>query len=436
MLASGLLLLPLLAAEGGLERDPKSEVARILLTTASQAREEEVVQALTRLGDGAVPALIICATGEAFEVIPEEALGDGRALAVRPDRFGQAAEAALAGMRPAAVVSGLTKHLSTDRSLASRAAAARVLSQLGATEGLDLALLILKGTTHEELAAPYVRQPLRDALSAPLRKRREALGELEPALADLDSPRLAVVVEALAAGERGDADQLLIGLLGTDPELTTTLLEALGQVVGKRPFETRGDLEGTVVRLLQDESPARRAAAARAAGEAGLSGIAWALVERLADDSVEVRSASRGALRRIAGIDHGFDAGAWSFLIERERRFVEAGGLETLLAEVASDDLATASSALREVSAHPLLRADFGARIGGALCSLPPETARGTAQVLSNLGARTAIPGLVELVSCAKDEGTRQAAHAALAALSQVEPVPEPADWRSWLTRR
>ncbi len=436
MVASGFLFLLLLAGDGRVGRDPAAEVARLLLSPARQAGEEEVVQALRRLGEPAVPALIICATGDALAVIPPEALGDGRSLAVRPDRFGLAAESALAGMPPAAVVSGLTEHLAKDRTLAARTAAARVLGGLSASEGLDLALLILRNTTPDELRAPYVRQPIRDSLAGPLRVERDALGKVEDDLEGLDTPHLAVVVEALAEGERADADQLLIDVLGTDPGLTIPVLEALGKAVGKRPFESQTDLEGTVARLLQDEDPDRRAVAARTAGEAGLTGIAWALIERLADDSVEVRSAARAALRTLAAADHGFDAGAWSFLVERERRFVETGGLETLLGEVASDDLATAGSALRRLAEHPLLRRDFGTRIGDALCKLPPETARGAAGALANLRARNAIPGLVDLVGCAKDEETRQAAAAALAALTGADPAPEPAAWKAWLARR
>ena len=103
---------------------------------------------------------------------------------------------------------------------------------------------------------------------------------------------------------------------------------------------------------------------------------------------------------------------------------------------MASEDLATAGSALRRLAEHPLLRGEFGARIGDALCKLPPESARGAASSLANLRARTAIPGLVELTGCAKDEETRQAAAAALAALTGADPVPETADWKAWLARR
>lgn len=437
IVTGGILLLALLLPPGdGSGAGPAGDVARILLRTSAESREEDVVRDLARLGPPAVPTLVLCATGDVFSVLSPDAIGDGTSLAVQPDRFGLVAEAALASMNPAVVVAGLKAHLGADRSLAGRMAAARVLGRMDSAEGLDLALTLLRGTSPEEMAAPYVRQPLRDALAAPLRARNGALDQLETALAQLDTPRLAVVIEALAAGERGDAAQLLIDLLRTDPELAPATLAALGDVVGRRPFEAEADVEGALVRLLQDPDPTKRAAAARAAGEAVQGGVAWALIERLADDSVEVRAAARAALRSLAGVDHGYDAGAWGFLVERETRFEAGGGLDTLLSEIASDDLATAASALRQVGEHALLRAELGRRIGDALCGLPPPTARLAASVLLNLGARTAVPGLVSLLACTSDEETQKAANTALVGLAGVDLTGERTAWRAWLGRR
>jgi hypothetical protein len=435
--AGSFLLLALLLRPGvDLGTGPASDVARILLRPSKDGQEEDVVRDLARLGAPAVPTLVLCATGDVFSVLSPDDIGDGVSLAVRPDRFGLAAEAALGAMNPSVVVAGLKTHLVSDRSLAGRMAAARVLGRVASTEGLELALVLLRATSPEELGAPYVRQPLRDAIAAPLRAHSEALQKLESALAELDQPRLAVVIEALAEGERGDAAQLLIDLLRTDPELTSAILGALGTVTGRRPFEVEADIEGVLVRLLQDPDPAKRAGAARAAGEGAQAGVAWALIERLADESVEVRSAARSALRSLAEVDHGYDAGAWSFLVEREARFVEGDGLDTLIGEITGEDLAAAASALRQVGEHALLRAELGRRIGDALCGLSPQAARAAASALQNLGARTAIPGLVSLLACTPDDGVRQAAGEALTTLSGADLTSEQTAWRAWLGRR
>jgi HEAT repeat protein len=412
-------------------------VVKLMLQPAGKMGEQEIVRALGKLGQDAVPILLSCASGDASEFLTPALIGDGRGFAVRPDRIALVAEEALGTMPCTPVLAALSARLQADDSLESRATAARILGHLGATEGLDLAFVLLRGASNAELRAPYVREPMRSAFAAPLRAQAGALARLETRLRDLDTARLLVVLEALEASGRGDAARLLAELARSTPAVAPEALGALGSVAAERPFEAAAvvDLDGVLAPALVDKRADVRAAAAQAAGRAQVADVAWALIDRLDDAAPEVRAAARTALRRMAGVDHGYDMGAWSLLAEAERRWREGEGMELALAEVAGEDLSQAARALRGLAAHGLSRGAIGAALGALLPQLPTATARTAAATLTNLDTRAAVPGLVALCDKARDAETLAAAHAALAKLTGRDLPADPDAWQAWLER-
>jgi HEAT repeat protein len=410
-------------------------VARVLLKPGRG--EPEVARALAGLGPDAVPILLLCATGEVYGALPDGALGESQVLAVDPDRIPAVAVEALGAMERGVVLDALALYLEGNDTLAARTGAARVLAELATADGLDLAFALLRDASDAELRAPYVRGPLRDALAAPLAAQDHALARIDRGLGELDHARLLVVVEALEAAERGDAAGLLAVLLRSDAALAPELLGALGGIAERRPFEVAQelDLQTLLAPFLASERAEVRAAAARAAGRAQAGEVAWALAERLGDDSPEVRAAARSALRSMAGVDHGYDVDAWSLAIEVERRWRDGGGLEQALTEVAGEDLSQAATALRHLAGHGLSRRAIGAEVGELLPQLPDVTARTAAATLASMGTRSAVPGLVELLGRTADAQVRSATHAALTHLTDAELPAEAAAWRSWLER-
>jgi HEAT repeat protein len=335
----------------------------------------------------------------------------------------------------------LRESVLRDPSPQARAAACRALAGLAAPgapapEGaLELGLLILESAEAAELEQDGLRGDLLRSVSTCLATKRSALEELEAVHARLRPAQLRLVVEALLLAERADADGLLLELLETHANEAPRILAALGAVLGKRPFEGRADVEAALARCLLDPTPETRAAAARAAGEAQLDGVAWALLECLGDESNAVATSARGALRTLCGSDFGFDPGAFGELVERERRFVEHGGLAVLMSAVRGEDAIAASEALKELAAHRLLARRIGVEVGALLGDLAPKLQRQAALVLAELGARTAVPELVALLASGAEEETRAAVRTALVELTGRDFGESYAAWRTWLVR-
>ena len=434
----GLLLLGLPTAAG--TRVLPEGVEEVLLAPRGDAGyrdEEAVVDDLAALGDEAIPMLFLCITGEVFESLPAEIVGNGKAFAVPPDRVIPVCQAALARYPARSVLGHMTLRVRQGKDEAVWAATARLLGDLGSAHGVDLWLELADGLLQPETSDAVLGRPMQGALRSMLERDAATVAQLERRLADMDYLRLNLVVQSLVRARRGDAAPLLIGLTRTDQDHLAQWLEALGSVAGDRPWEVPGGVEtvrDTLSRHLQRGSAEVRRTAVLATAGVLDAGLASTLVPLVDGGDPEVAAAARWSLARAAGADHGADPQAWSQWVAAEARWMEFE-LEEVLARVASDDPVDRIQALRELPAHRLARLRIGAALGELLPGLPPEAFRMAVEVLRGLDARTATPALVGALSSADPRG-RAAITAALRDFTSLELPPEREPWDQALRRR
>jgi HEAT repeat protein len=189
------------------------------------------------------------------------------------------------------------------------------------------------------------------------------------------------------------------------------------------------DVAARLRAALEHADAGLRAAAARALGRLRDSSSVPSLIGRLEDSAPAVQRAARWALRECSGQDLA-SGEEWQRWLAAEREWWQEVGQRRLQALDPADSSGWAP-ALRELTAHPFVREPVAEALAERLGELGPELQVLACSTLGRLGARTAVPALIELLF-EKDAVVREAAWEALRELTGQDLPAEPRLWEEY----
>jgi hypothetical protein len=428
MLASAILCV---SAAASPSLDGLAAVRSVLQRTegATTCREDVLVRRLTALGAESAPALFTLVTGEAIE----ELLGDTgpEAWLCAPDQVGALALATLAELPEVPVRAALRARVDAQPERAVRVAALTVLGQRASAGGLTLFFELLT-ESGDELELRSVRVPASEALAAILRADGEAVRVLERPLLAAPLAQQRLVCEALASAGRAEALVFLPKLIGRDVELDLVALETLAHFAERCPWRTSENTAAFLRATLDHRDARLRAAGARALGRARDTKSLAALIARLADpnEDADVTRAALWALRETTGQPRLVAAEAWRAWLEAERTWWRDHG-KPAAERLAQGDTSKLAATLRDAQKHPLAREAVVDGLLAVLTGLEDGTKPLACASLAQLGARQAVPALIELLFEQSAE-VRAAAWKALRTLTGQDLPAEPRLWEDY----
>jgi hypothetical protein len=426
MLAS--TFLSLLAAAGP-SLDGLAAVRSVLQRTegAASCPEDVLVRRLTALGSVAAPALFALVSGEAVEELLGES--DAAAWLCAPDRVGALALESLANLPELPVRASLRAAASARPERHVRVAALGVLGRQGSAGGFPLYFELLT-ESGEEIEMRAVRAPASAALAAILQADPQAARALEAPLLAASVAEQRLVCEALAGSGRAETCGLMQKLIGRDPELDLTVLEALADLAARFPWRLTENTLGLLRTGLEHSDARMRAAGARALGRMRDARATPALIARLDDPDADAQRAVRWALRECTGQTRISTREEWQAWLEGERSWWKHSGRARLDA-LTQGDTTQLAPAVRDALKHPLARQPLADGLLVILSGLEPGAKSMACATLAQLGARQAVPALVELLF-EPDPLVRAAAWNALQRLTGETLPAEPLLWEEY----
>lgn len=401
---------------------------------ASDSRsQDEVIDELASLGQGALPAMFRLYCGEGWE----EFFGDEEEIDVDelwcpPDRIHDLLLPALGRMPARHVVEHLRTAAAAEAPHETRLAAVRVLGELGSVEALEPLLRL--GEDFGPLGLRYrsVQKPMEEALTAvfdgdPTRSARELAGRVGEASDGV----LSLVVTALGRAARPELLTVFGTLVRGEGEVGLHALEVLADFVGRAPWRF-DDAPADLARgfLVHEDWRYRRAAAFTLA-QIGDAESFPRLILLLDDGSQPVASAAAWALRTLSGVEHPESSTAWLDWYSEQTIWWHEHEDE-LYDGLHSRDPRSVGEALRAFYEHPLFR-DAAARELVKLLDSSDETVVLTAlSGLRDLRSQRVVPELVWLVESRNDR-VRAAALETLGRLTGAELPPSRDAWRSYV---
>lgn len=394
---------------------------------ASACREDVLVRRLTALGSEPAPVLFRLVSGEALD----ELLGESgpEAWLCSPDRVGALALETLANLPELPVRATLRQQASARPERAVRVAALNVLGRQGVSGGIPLFFELLS-ESGDEIEMRALRAPATEALAAVLRADSQAVNALEKPLLAAPLAQQRLVCEALALSGRAEACGLLQKLVGKDLELDLLVLEGLGRFAERFPWRMDENTSALLRACLEHAEPALRAAGARALGRGRDTKALAALVAHLGDGDEDTARASLWALRECTGETRLTAEADWRAWLENERAWWRDTG-KAQTERLAQGDTSKLPQALREAVKHPLARQAMVDALLGVLDGLEPSAKQLVSASLAQLGARQAVPSLIELLF-ERDPDVRKAAWNALRRLTGENLPAEPRLWEEY----
>ncbi len=394
---------------------------------ASACREDVLVRRLTALGAETAPVLFVLVSGEGLE----DLLGESgpEAWLCSPERVGALALETLANLPEVPVRTTLRAQTSARPERTVRVAALSVLGRQGTAGGIPLFLELL-AESGDEIEMRALRAPATEALAAILRSDAQAVNTLEKPLLAAPLALQRLVCEALTASGRAEACGLLQKLVGKDLELDLLVLEGLGRFAERFPWRMNENTGALLRACLEHSNPSLRAAGARALGRARDTKALAALIASLDDGDEDTVRASQWALRECTGQTRLVQAQDWRAWLEAERGWWRDTG-KAQTDSLAQGDTTRLSQTLREAQKHPLARHAMVDALLQALDDLEPGAKQLACASLAQLGARQAVPSLIELLF-ESDPLVRAAAWNALCRLTGESLPAEPRLWEEY----
>lgn len=430
MLVTALILSMAAMPRASSSQDELAAVRGVLQRTegSTSARDDVLVRRLVALGAGAAPGLFSLVTGEGVDALFGET-GEEAWLCPQ-EHAGALALQALAQLPLVPVRDFLRAHCSEHPTRETRAAAFQVLGRQASPEGIEL-LMELCLASGDELQQRSLRAPAVEALSALLRLDDRTIKGFEASLLAAPLPLQHLACEALAASGRAESVRLLAKLLGRDAELDVVVTDGLSQLAERYPWALADDVAPRLRASLEKGKPALRAAAARALGRTRDAASIPSLIACVGEGDAATARAAQWALVEITGQKKPRTREEWAGWLEGERAWWKDQGLALISGFDDPDASTKLSASLRKLMAHPLGRDRVGEGLCAALDGFEPGAKVIACSALAALGARRAVPALVDLLVDPTPE-VRQAAWAALRALTGAELPPEPQLWEEY----
>jgi HEAT repeat protein/PBS lyase HEAT-like repeat-containing protein len=429
MLLTAVLCLAWRAPLAGPSSDGLAAVRAVLQRTegSSQARDDVLVRRLVALGSPAGPALFSLASGESIEALLVD--DSPEAWLCPPEAVCALALAALAELPGGPLREHMRTRCAEKGTRELRVTALQVLARQGSPDGLPL-WLELCTASGDELEHPSLREPAVVGLAAMLRADGSTARALEEPLLAATPLFQHVACEGLARAGRADGLALLGKLFGREPELDLAVLEGLAQLGERYPWAL-GDQVAPRLRAALDpkRSPELRTLAAQALGRTRDAQSVPSLIACLEGGGGLARAA-QWSLREITGATRPRTTVEWQAWLQAEQDWWKEQGTAKLeaLDPAAPEGF---SAALRALMAHPLGRDNVADALSTDLGALEPTAQSIACDALGRLGARRAVPMLIELLF-SKDESVRAAAWRALRTLTGADLPAEPRLWEEY----
>ena len=309
--------------------------------------------------------------------------------------------------------------------------AIQLMGEVGNVRGLGLLLEELSTASRGWQRVPELQRRIEAGLVTAMARESGSFHDLRNSIAEIDVALLIPVSRALACDGRETAVNLLVEMLDRDPELDLAVLAALGELDPRQAALADGTRAHAVRPYLASSVPRARARAAVALGELHDEYSFGPLVALLDDPEPAVRRAALRALRELSGLRWPPDAERWKRWYRSEVLWLDQLA-QVMARRSRAAEPAEAIAAMRQLSSHPLFRAELSPELVG--CLRHPETAVavGAAHALRRLGDPASIPALITALDDPRS-AVANVVHQGLSALSGEDLPPDPEAWHRWL---
>lgn len=374
--------------------DGLAEVWAALLPDARSGEPtvESLVARLLRLGESAVAPVVAVLTGEAQE--PDVSYDvHPRAVELRLAVLHEA----LRRLPRAAVIETLASHAGTPRDADRRILVVSTLAVVGGRDALERALALAAGLDAVQHERDFVRAPLERTFARFAEADRSALASLSAALERASGAWAVLLAHVVAGVRQPEAAVTLARNLGRDARLDVELVRGIGRCAAFSPsvYEPR-ELERLRQGLRAKDLELVHATMETLAivGDADVAGT---LVDALESREASTAFVARRALEILCGGARGTDVGAWRAYVDAETAWA-TDRLPLLADSIAEGNAEVLAATATELLSHPLSRVRAAAALRPRLAAAEPGQRALGARLLGQIGARNAVPWLVELV--------------------------------------
>ncbi len=404
--------------------DAASPVWRLLLPPAKS--EEPTVSAVSasivRLGAGSIPEVVAILVGESVE--PSE-LADVHPRAIELRR--EILIASLRGFPANQVVDHLRAKCASSDALDARIVAIQVLGEIGGARALEAVLSIASSIEPIHWMRTYVQMPIEESLAQILSRDPRLTKSMADRAAKLDPHLCPIAVRATVRAGSPVAVSWLVPLFGRGAELDLAIVEAIVHFAEQSYVEMSAS-EVAKVRSLLDNRDARvQRAAVTALGTLGDMDSISRFVAFLGSQDPLVARAAHWSLKRLTGQSFEADRGAWGEYLTAEQTWHDenwAGITDALN----SEDLGVVADAVASLTQHPVYKNRAALELRPLLSTDDLTRVRLAAGALGSIGARAAVPWLVDCLRHS-DETVRSNAWQSLRALTGKKLPPDPESW-------
>ncbi len=408
------------AMEGGVE----SDLWRLLLPPAKSAEPTvaAISASIVRLGNGVIPAITGILLGEITE--PAE-LTDIHPRAIELRR--EILIASLRGFPAGAVIDHLKAKCSPSDALDAKLVAVQVLGAIGGTKGLEAVLAIAGSIEPIHWMRTYVQVPIEESLTAILSREPRLLKVITDQSAKLDPRLCPMIVRAVGQVGSPAAAPWLASLIGREHDLDVAVVEELVRLAEQTYCDLTSAEIGKVRSLLESRDSRVQRAAVTGLGALGDTESITRLVSLLGSQDPLVTRAAHWSLKRLTGQSIEPDRAAWGAYCDAEQQWYDEDW-STLTDGLRGEDLASIPDVASVMAQHPLFKNRAALEFRLLLSSEDIARARLAAGALGTLGARSAVPWLIECLRH-DDESLRTNAWQSLRTLTGQKLPLDPDAW-------
>jgi len=260
-----------------------------------------------------------------------------------------------------------------------------------------------------------VRAPLQQALLRVVANDEKAVSALGARFAEQPPALYAPVIRAIGSAGSPAAMRQLTELLEKRPEADAVLLCEIARLGGLLPHPIESRARTHVRGYLSRDDAQILAAAVYAVGRLEDHEAAEQLVDLLDSDLEHVRTSAHGVLRELSGKHFPLDQARWDTWYRNESEWWRRDA-PFHKAELGSGAQFQVAAALRELSVHRLYRHELAPEVARCLERSETDLVRLACAALGQLGSRTVLPELVQLL----ERGDSETAPAAERALERI----------------
>ena len=294
---------------------------------------------------------------------------------------------------------------------------------------VQVLLELLEGLDPLELASTRTAERVSTSLSTSLGRHRAALRRVMKDPSALSPHLLPHLVSAAPLGS--DGAELLVELLGLDPQLDTKVLVRLREFASTPLGFGSGSIQGRVSQAVRERlshpMSTVREHALLALGSLVEPDAILQSIELLEDPDAAVRRAAALSLKQATGMHFGADMGRWYAWYDEQIAWYREHGVDAERQLLACSD-AEAIAIIRDLVYRPLFRHRITEMLSPLLFRENNFVVNAATTAMKQLDSQVAVQYLIEGLSQA-DPACRQVIHQTLVEISGLELPPHQGEW-------